>query len=223
MGEYATHNGHEIKIGTCESMYYLRADQAANVVARSGSVDPIGDAGAIRFRFPFPDEDGIAPGQFDDYDRRRVLYGMRAPDELADEHYAIQFTSPHGYNVCLRCPESIADQPTGFGPVPVADGVKVHRNGFKGATFLSQQKFVDGQLVPVLQCVCGMAWRVQTLEECDDVFASLADAHTRYVKSFVHEHERPTTSTYTEIADRIRQGFDREYVASLGFRSVVTS
>lgn len=27
MGEYATYKGQEIKIGTCEDCYYLRADQ----------------------------------------------------------------------------------------------------------------------------------------------------------------------------------------------------
>ena len=71
MGEYATRKdiGERIKIGTCESMYYLRADQAREVYAEPGNVDPIADAAAIRFRFPFPDEDGIEPGNFDDHAR----------------------------------------------------------------------------------------------------------------------------------------------------------
>lgn len=220
MGEYATHNGQSIKIGTCESMYYLRADQARLVTPERNSVDPIRDADAIRFRFPFPDEDSISPGAFEDYGRRIRLDGVRAPATLADDHYKVQFTSPHGYNLCVRCPESIADAPMGLGAVPVADGVHVHRNGFKGATFLSQQRLVDGQLLPILECACRMAWRVQTLEECADVFAALNDAHERYVGSFARIPDRPATSLYTDIAARIAQGFDREYVASLGFAAV---
>jgi hypothetical protein len=56
MGEYATYNGENIKLGTCESMYYLRADQRHLI---SGYRFDGGD----RFRFPFPDEDDIEPGQ----------------------------------------------------------------------------------------------------------------------------------------------------------------
>ena len=62
MGEYAKYNGQQIKIGTCESMYYLRADQAHLVQAMSGNVNPITDCESIRFRFPFPEEDGCKPG-----------------------------------------------------------------------------------------------------------------------------------------------------------------
>jgi hypothetical protein len=58
MGEYARYNGSDIKIGTCEDMYYLRADQAHLVTAPvDGMLDPIKYAAQIRFRFPFPEED----------------------------------------------------------------------------------------------------------------------------------------------------------------------
>lgn len=222
MGEYATYLGQSVKIGTCESMYYLRADQAHLVTALSGNVDPIGDRNEIRFRFPFPDEDAIAPGGFEDYNRRLRLNGVRAPAELADDHSSVQFTSPLGYVASLPCPESIADAPPGLGAVKVADGVNVHRNGFGGATFLSQQRLVDGELLPILECACGMAWRVPTIEECAPIFAALASEHERYLRSYVHEHERPEHSLYSRTAERIRQGFDREHVASLGFVAVAS-
>ena len=73
MGEYAMFQGEQIKMGTCEQMYYLRADQAHLVKPLEGNVDPIKDAGEIRFRFPFPDEDHVPPGEFNDYDRTVVL------------------------------------------------------------------------------------------------------------------------------------------------------
>lgn len=73
MGEYARYKGEEIKIGTCESMYYLRADQRHLVEALPNNVDPVKDAGEIRFRFPFPDEDACEPGgdfHGHDFDRK---------------------------------------------------------------------------------------------------------------------------------------------------------
>jgi hypothetical protein len=69
MGEYAKFGGDEVKIGTCENMYYLRADQAHKVTPVRGNVDPVRQAADIRFRFPFPDEDCVAPGAFGAYDR----------------------------------------------------------------------------------------------------------------------------------------------------------
>ena len=59
MGEFAIYRGDRIKVGTCEEMYYLRADQRSLI---SGYSFDAGD----RFRFPFPDEDTIEPGQFSD-------------------------------------------------------------------------------------------------------------------------------------------------------------
>lgn len=76
MGEYATRksDGQEIKIGTCESMYYLRYEDRAKVRHLSGNVNPVKDAGELRFRLPFPDEDGIQPGEYEDYNRGQRLY-----------------------------------------------------------------------------------------------------------------------------------------------------
>jgi hypothetical protein len=195
MGEYATYLGQSIKIGTCEEMYYLRADQAHKVYAESGNVDPIRDAESIRFRFPWPSEDSIAPGGFDDYDRKLSIPGMVAPAELAESHHPIQFVAQsHGYNVCLPCPESGTAE----------HGLKVHRNGFAGAVFLVQQRLVDGQLLPILHCTCGMAWRVPE-DESAEIFAALEAAA-------LAERRR---SFYDVIAERIRQGYDRDYVAAL--------
>lgn len=147
MGEYATdkQTGEQVKIGTCESMYYLRADQARDVEALAGNVDPIADAAEIRFRFPFPNEDGVQPGHFEPYNRRMAIRGLKPPVSEGFEHYSVQFTAD-GYNVCLPCPES-GEQ---------SHGLRVNRNGFNGAVFLSQQVWHDGLLVPVLECRCGM-------------------------------------------------------------------
>src|SRR5437016_4579142 len=62
MGEYAQYGGQDVKIGTCEDMYYLRYDQRWQVQALDGNVNPVLDVAHLRFRFPWPDEDTIPPG-----------------------------------------------------------------------------------------------------------------------------------------------------------------
>jgi hypothetical protein len=152
MGEYANYNGSEIKIGTCEDMYYLRADQAHKVTPIAGSVDPIRDAEELRFRFPFPDEDSIEPGQFDDHDRGVRIPGWNIPEDF-EGHSIVQFTARQGYNLCVPCPE---------GPEKI-EGLTIHRNGWNGGPVVRQQRYVDGNLVTVVACgACGGAWRLPT-------------------------------------------------------------
>lgn len=95
MGEMAKYKGEEIKIGTCEEMYYLRADQRHLV---EYDFDP-GD----RFRFPFPDEDELEPGNFGDHDRGVEIPGYTIPE--GHIHGKVQFTSRAGYVTSLPCPE----------------------------------------------------------------------------------------------------------------------
>jgi hypothetical protein len=154
MGEYATHNGESIKIGTCEDMYYLRADQAEKVQPESGNVDPLRDAAGIRFRFPFPDEDQLEPGCFDKYNRSLPLY-VEQSEIPAFDHYSVQFRADVGYLMSLPCPEAKSYA----GPV-------VHKNGWVGGTArLVQQRVWEGALVVVVACPgCDARYRLETLE-----------------------------------------------------------
>src|SRR3990167_2579485 len=90
MGEYATRGKDRIKIGTCEDMYYLRFDQRDRVQHEPGNVAPNGeDAYGLRFRFPWPDEDHVAPGgeefHANGYHRAIAVYGIQPPTEV--EHF----------------------------------------------------------------------------------------------------------------------------------------
>lgn len=187
MGEYAQYNGESIKIGTCEDMYYLRAAQRFLVMPEVGSLDPRDPKTALvlRFRFPWPDEDHIAPGSFGDYNRSIPICGATVPDGV--EHYSIQFTAQAGYLVNLPCPE---------GPETI-DGVKIHRNGFGGAVRLVQQKLLaDGRLVPICQCGgCGTAYRVEDQHEIEAMAVALRSRADRDGGSFYHD-----------VADRILAG-----------------
>lgn len=85
MGENAIYRGRQVKIGTCENMYYLRADQVHMVTPAQYSVDPVRHRDSLRFRFPFPDEDRIEPGHFADFDRGLTVAGASVPDGV--DHY----------------------------------------------------------------------------------------------------------------------------------------
>jgi len=159
MGEYANlvGSGGEIKIGTCENMYYLRYDQRRQIWPIRGSLNPADPETQreIRFRFPWPDEDNNAPGDFDD-PMRKLRVNVTHPPEV--EHSTIQFVArAEGYLVSLPCPEG-----------PDAE-TRVNRNGFAGPAFLTQQRVWEGRLVGVLQCTCGIAYRLPTLDDAQPV------------------------------------------------------
>jgi hypothetical protein len=187
MGEYAMFQGRQVKIGTCENMYCLRADQATIVKALEGNVDPVKDRDEIRFRFPFPDEDRIDPGAFEDYNRSLALHGLAIPEGV--EHDSVQFTAPEGYLVSIPCPE---------GP-SAGHGLKVHRNGFAGSVGIVQQRWVGPCLVTICACGgCGARYRLATIADAQPVIDACkreASANPRDARGWL------------EIAARIAKGY----------------
>ena len=138
MGEFAVYQGERVKIGTCEDMYYLRAADRFNVRGWDG------DWGRVRFRFPWPDEDHIAPGgDFKDHMRSLALPGLTAPPELVDEHHWVQFCASVGFNVSLPCPESgtgVQDSNGGDYPLTVGRCARLHLCRKSTATNRSAQR-----------------------------------------------------------------------------------
>jgi hypothetical protein len=209
MGEYASYKGQEIKIGTCEDMYYLRFDQRHMVQALPGNVDPVADVSALRFRFPWPNEDGIDPGSdafhANGFHRAVCVHGFHAPDV---EHSSVQFVAQAGYNVCLPCPESSAyASPVkgGFGALTLTGTtIGVHRNGFRGSVLLVAQKWIAGiGLVPILMCGgCGSMWREQDRVRIEKLARSARASADR-------AQEEPGGFWHT-VADRILAGVDRK-------------
>lgn len=205
MGEYARRNSDacEVKIGTCESMYYLRADQRHLVTGIANSVNPNGsDALSLRFRFPWPNEDNILPGEFQDFERSIPAPGILAPAGI--EHYSVQFVASAGYLASLPCPESSATLP----------GLTIHRNGFGGAVQLVQQKLLaDGRLVPVCKCGgCDTAWRLEDAADIEALvvaFRAKGDQVQRQhaIGPYGQDGSIDGGATfYHKIADRILEG-----------------
>lgn len=197
MGEYASYHGEHIKIGTCEDMYYLRFDQRRFVGFLTGNVDVQDEETVLglRFRFPFPDEDNLEPGSFEDYDRSVCIPGAKIPEGV--DHGNIQFTAK-GYLCSIPCPESGAVLP-----------VKVARNGSSGAVHLVRQKLLrDGRLVPILKCGgCGHLWRCEDQAEIEELAVLLrAAGDNRKRDSWTESGESGGHEFYHEIAARVLAG-----------------
>lgn len=199
MGEYAKRisDGEIVKIGTLEDMYYLRASQRHEVVPAPGEADVRSNvvARGLRFRFPWPDEDGKLPGDVGDEQHDRAC-PVNVPMPAGLEHYSVQFTAHVGYVMSLPCPEG-AGKPGRNGALDVA-GFTVHRNGFGGAVQLTQQKLLaDGRLVPVCRCGgCGALWRVEDPADIMALAVALRAEADRLVAA-------AAVDWYHAVADRV--------------------
>ncbi|MFH1111011.1 MAG: hypothetical protein V1790_17700 [Planctomycetota bacterium] len=178
MGEYAIRKSDqtEIKIGTCESMYYLRYEDRANVEPLTGNVDPLRDAERLRFRLPFPDEDGVPPGQYTPYNRGVRLTRKRGEgqreywEDFADETTVenpgiVQLHHESGLLLNVPCYH-------GHKLPDVTDSMKAFWNGKSHSLELSQLRPVgvngDTQVWPIVRCRhCGQAWRYQWADVWD--------------------------------------------------------
>jgi len=169
MGEYAHYNGQQIKIGTCENMYYLRYDERHAVATIRGNVDPATDLG-LRFRVPFPDEDNMRPGSYEPYNRGERLYKMErdhmgreysvdfSMPAAADSPGTIQLSHESGLLFCVPCHHGER--------LPDVAGIRFHWNGKTHSYELTSiKRHDDGNLWPVVTCRhCGQAWRAEWSE-----------------------------------------------------------
>jgi hypothetical protein len=202
MGEYATFSRDRVKIGTCEDMYYLRADQAWQVSPEEGSLDPRSAdvQKVIRFRFPYPDEDGTPPGAFERYDRSIPLHGVAPPAEL--DHYPVQFTARAGYLVSLPCPETLPSIP-GLSTTN-AQGLTIARNGFAGPVHIVQQAYRGGVLALIAECGgCGARYNLPTLADAEPyIVACRAEADRAERRDGAGAGK-----WWHQVADRIAAGY----------------
>lgn len=109
MGEYARRKYDEvdIKVGTCESMYYLRYTQRNDVVFRSPC--PID---ALWFRLPRPEENGILAGDFEfhGYMGAKPLPIVFKTDEEGNTSAEVEAHATEVKQYCLESPRNIASE-----------------------------------------------------------------------------------------------------------------
>lgn len=120
MGQYLGNR----KIGTCESMYYMRIDEARELAAQ-GKRDNDGIAfkdyledGATRFRFPFPDEDNLDVNDAKTYAKHDKGFdipagGVEVNHDTICLHTARK-TGGAGVNIFIPCLYSQAFKDTGI-------------------------------------------------------------------------------------------------------------
>jgi hypothetical protein len=106
MGEYAIRKSDntEIKIGTCETMYYIRYEDRYNVKTMENNIDCSKETGLF-WRIPFPDEDNIKIGDYEPYYRGHLLYlfsGFKAEDADKDKG-TIQLLHKSGLMLNVTC------------------------------------------------------------------------------------------------------------------------
>jgi hypothetical protein len=192
MGEYAIYRGQRIKIGTCEDLTDLRADQWHLVAVAPAGDDKRNYLRHSRFRFPWPDEDAIEPGGFTEIERSCLIRGATAPPEMKDDHSTVQFKAAGGYLCSLPCPESGVE----------LDGAKIHRNGFQGAVHLCAQRWWNGLLVGVLTCSsCGCKWRLETLADAEPIAVAL--------RSEADRQRAERAAWFHTVADRLLAGYSQ--------------
>jgi hypothetical protein len=191
MGEYAYYKGDRVKIGTCEDMLYLRWDQRQLV---TNSETPLHDAEvlkAVRFRFPWPDEDQVEPGGFEAPFRGHALYGFEQPKGI--DHGSVQFHADNGYQVSLPCPEGTISMP-----------YTVHRNGYGGPAALIQQAWRGGRLVSVARCNgCHTAYRLEDGYEEAAAVAIRSEADGKYGQG----RGEGAGGWLHQVADRLMAGY----------------
>jgi hypothetical protein len=196
MGEYALYNGQKIHIGVFEDMLSLRADQARLVEPIPTNVDPVRQARALRFRFPFPDEDGIPPGQFENPHRGIPVAAQLGFLATEVPHWKVQFVAREaGYVVRLPCPHSW---------VGVESDIEYRRNGSTATVRITQQRLWEGRLVLVCTCAaCGARFRLPTQTDADPVITACRQAADRARE--VGDESR--AQWWNDIADRINAGY----------------
>lgn len=166
MGEYATHKGKEIKIGTCEQMYYIRFEDRFAVEKLENSLD-CSNTLNLNWRIPVPKEDGIAPGHYDSYicDVRIDNNGL----ELCENKGTVQLHNDFGLLINVDCGHGIS--------LPKeTDQIKAFWNGKREHIVLSAMKNTLNDIRMVITCrACGSAWNC----DFEDIESRIYDTEIR--------------------------------------------
>jgi hypothetical protein len=158
MGEYVRIHGQEVKIGTCERMYYIRFDEFRRYYEKGaigelpGNANPhmyMGSAHEFWWRFPYPHEDGQTVGDFHDRDHEPHTPLIAMPESVAKTvphgNVVTSLRAPggHGYqcNVWIPCPYGPMPEGMRTSPVPpmaatiVGERVALHDRDDRSTTY----------------------------------------------------------------------------------------
>ena len=193
MGEYGVRksDGLRIKIGTCESNYYVRYEDKGKVKPDQGS-----EFGCF-WRIPLPSEDGIEPGDYKSHVCTQRLWKVvsreirkdREGNEVIDQRTAdfsdsetvdypgsIQLKHECGLLMSVPCyhGEKLPETPEGF------------RIGWNGKSWFYELRFLKTQgskVFPVVHCrACGNMWRYEWADVLPYLHGELRKRLEKYAK-----------------------------------------
>ena len=162
MGEYAKRKSDNkvVKIGTCESMYYLRYEDRKKVIQESSSLNPAKELN-LYWRLPVPEEDKVPIGEYEKSRISSQLYKKRENgtgyDSFEDER---TLEDPGFFQMSHKESGLLINVPCYHGmKLPDLGGAKVFWNG-KGHNFeLVGVKNTETGLRPLVCCRhCGKMW-----------------------------------------------------------------
>jgi hypothetical protein len=160
MGEYAIRKSDnaEVKIGTCESMYYLRYEDREKVTAQEHSLDPAKTQNLF-WRLPFPDEDNVSIGNYEQYNRGQRLYKTTTDGycenfeepELIEHPGTMQMSHESGLLLNIPCYHGEK--------LPELGDAKAFWNGKSHAYELAFIKNTVNGIIPIVKCRhCNKMW-----------------------------------------------------------------
>jgi hypothetical protein len=160
MGEYAVRksDGERVKIGTCEEMFYLRYEDRNKVSQLDGSLNTSTELNLF-WRLPFPDEDNVQIGQYENHVKGLRLYKQTPGgcedfrDETTPENPgSIQVKHESGLLFCVPCYHGEK--------LPDINGIRFHWNGRSWFYELASIKNTPDGIFPIVRCRhCGQMWR----------------------------------------------------------------
>jgi hypothetical protein len=220
-------DGERIKIGTCESMYYLRFDQRGDVDYSwpELSNDP-NKLDPFLYRFPDPKEDDVLPGEHESGwgGIKLSIPGYWGTfDQGSVEHGSIQATdtSRRGYLFNLPCPEGNPELYKG----PYGKAPQLHRNGGTTTLTIVAQRWYAGHLALVVQCAgCERSIRLQEWKDTRPILEALralGDGERQQAECYfgipvggteadreqIKENMRNKGAYWDEVASRIASGY----------------
>lgn len=217
MGEYALYNGESVKLGTCESLYYIRYSHIHLLDPLPGNVNLSNrkEAAACRFRFPWPEEDGRGPGWYEDHEKGEDFPPGFTPGAFSalagfEHKKSVQFTAHAAGGglllASLPCPLS-RDWP----------GLPVKGNGTGAADFrLYMQRPIAGALWSIGQCKgCGALFRIPPEDGRALGLAYMESGRDRLEIADMRqdERERAEALRLVEIGRRVIAGYNERGAA----------
>jgi len=185
MGEYAQRklDGIRVKIGTCDSMYYLRYEDRDKVSPEPNSLNPAAEKNLF-WRLPFPDEDNINIGEYQNHRRGLQLY-KKTPHHLGDDYpptyekFGDNETAQHPGTIQLKHTCGLLINVKCYHGVKLPDcgnDAQAHWNGKNDAMELVSIKNTNNGPMPIVHCRhCGEMWRY----DWGDVLPYVPDAEMR--------------------------------------------